>query len=127
RPFSAVVQKTSLSCLSVVGAGNTMDGSLPQVLEGVRWAEFLQAAREEFDVVIVDSLPAAAPVADFELLQAPCEALLLVVRMRSTTREGLMRAVQRVDRKKLIGVVVNDADAVKYHNNSYYYYGGGKR
>lgn len=121
KPFAQVVQRTTFSELSVVPAGNPPAGSLPRVLEGPRWAEFLEQAREQFELIIIDSLPAAAPFADFELLLAPCETALLVVRMRKTTREGIARAMQRIDRKKLLGVLVNDTKSSGYYSYSRYY------
>jgi len=33
---------------------------------------FVNRAKQEFDLVIVDSVPVVAPIADFELLSAPC-------------------------------------------------------
>ena len=120
KSFSSVVQPTSFPSLSVVAAGSPPEGSLPELLEGPRWGEFLELAKEQFDLVLVDSVPAAAPVADFELLLGSCGAVLLVVQIRKTTRESIARAMLRIDRKKLLGVLVNNAEQPDRYKYSYY-------
>ena len=124
-PFASVVQPTDLTSLSIVSAGHVSEGTIPEILEGPRWREFLDCAKEQFDLVVIDSLPAAAPVADFDLLAAPCDMTLLVVRLRRTTREGIMRALQRIDQKKLLGIVLNDSDHLERYKH-YGYYGDPK-
>lgn len=119
--FESIVRPTTSASLFIVGAGISSNGLLPEILEGSRWAEFLKCAKERFDLVVVDSLPAAAPVADFELLSAPCDKILLVVRLRKTTRDCLVLAMQRIDEKKLLGVVVNDSDQLKKYKHYGYY------
>ena len=119
------MQPTDLTSLSIVSAGHVSEGTIPEILEGPRWREFLDCAKEQFDLVVIDSLPAAAPVADFDLLAAPCDMTLLVVRLRRTTREGIMRALQRIDQKKLLGIVLNDSDHLERYKH-YGYYGDPK-
>jgi Mrp family chromosome partitioning ATPase len=58
-------------------------------------------------MVIVDSVPVSAPIADFELLLHACDALLLVVFLHKTTREALDSAIQKAQ-GKLLGTVVNN-------------------
>jgi capsular exopolysaccharide synthesis family protein len=123
-PFSKVVRATSVPMLFVVSAGHIADGVLPEILEGPRWREFLDTAKEQFDLVLIDSVPSGAPLADFELLMAPCDATLMVVRMRKTTREGLVRAMQRIDEKRLLGIVLNNSDHMqRYKYDGYYRHG----
>ncbi len=108
-PFEECVKATTLSHLYVASAGNVTDESLPAILEGIRWPEFLQRAKQEFDLVIVDSVPVSAPVADFELLLNACDAALLVVHVRKTTRDAMDCAANRMQ-GKLLGVVVNNKE-----------------
>ena len=71
--------------------------------------------------MIVDSVPVAAPIADFELLSAPCDATLLIVHLRKTAREALSLTLQQMD-SKLIGVVVNNQEPrIGFDYYSYYY------
>jgi capsular exopolysaccharide synthesis family protein len=123
-PFEDCIRATNLSHLFVASAGNFADESLPAILEGVRWPEFIQKAKQEFDLVIVDSVPVSAPIADFELLLNACDAALLVVHVRKTTRASMSSAVNRMQ-GKLLGVVVNNKEhrlELDYHSP----YGGKK-
>src|SRR5580704_15040275 len=64
KPFEAVVHPTGFPSLSVTPAGLVPEKSLPEMLEGSRWPEFLEVAKQKFDIIVVDCLPVAAPVAD---------------------------------------------------------------
>src|SRR5262249_16904768 len=77
-PFEKCVRDTSLSHLSVVSGGRVARESVPAILEGSLWPEFMQKAKQAFDLIIVDSVPVSAPIADFELLINACDAALLV-------------------------------------------------
>lgn len=119
--FENCIRTTTLSCLSVVGAGTQAEEYLPAILEGSKWPEFLERAKEAADLIIVDSVPVSAPIADFELLSAPCEGTLLIVHLRKTTREALSLTLQQMD-SKLIGVVINNQEPrVGFDYYSYYY------
>src|SRR5262249_42964981 len=93
--FRDSIRQTTFPRLSVVPAGNLSKDHLPAILQGVRWPEFLDAARLDFDLIIVDSVPVCAPIADFELLLQGCDAALLVVRVRKTSREAIEFTAQR--------------------------------
>lgn len=108
-PFEECVKATTLSRLNVAPAGNVVGDSLPAILEGARWPEFIQKAKQEFDLIVVDSVPVSAPIADFELLLNPCDAALLVVQVRKTAREALSVAADQMQ-GKLLGVIVNNKE-----------------
>jgi len=119
--LNASIRETNVPFLFVAGAGKLSEGSLPAVLEGSRWPKFLEQAKQQFKFIIVDSVPVAAPIADFELLSAACDAVLLLVHLRKTTREALTLTMQRMD-SKLLGLVINNIDVrVGSDYHSYYY------
>jgi protein-tyrosine kinase len=120
KPFEAVVHPTGFSSLSIAPTGLITQNTLPQILESPRWSEFIEQAKQKFDLIIVDSLPASAPVADLELLAAHCDAFLFVVQMRQTHRDALKRAVLRLDPKKFLGVVINNAFEIYKYDYDYY-------
>lgn len=120
RPFDAVVHPTGFSSLSIAPTGLVAQNTLPQILESPRWSEFIEQAKQKFDLIIVDSLPASAPVADLELLAAHCDAFLFVVQMRQTHRDALKRAVLRLDPKKFLGIVINNAFEIYKYDYDYY-------
>jgi len=119
--LNASIRKTNVPFLFVASAGKLSEESLPAVLEGRRWPEFLEQAKQQFKFIIVDSVPVAAPIADFELLSAACDAVLLIVHLRKTTREALTLTMQRLD-SKLLGLVINNIDVrVGSDYHSYYH------
>lgn len=120
--FESVLRASHLPSLSLVGTGKVPEGALPGMLEGPRWAEFLKQAEEQFDMVIVDSVPILAPIADFELLAAPCDGVLLIVHLRKTQRDSFDATVERTN-GKLIGVVVNNVELHVGRDYYSYYYG----
>lgn len=107
--FEECVKATSLSHLHIAPAGNVAAESLPAILEGSGWMEFIQKSKQEFDLMIVDSVPVTAPIADFELLLNPCDAALLVVRIRKTTRDALDLAAGQLQ-GKLLGMILNSKE-----------------
>lgn len=126
KPFRACVRSTTLPYLSVAPAGDVPVDAVPGILEGPRFAEFLEESKQEFGLIIVDSVPVAAPVADFELLLAACDAALLVVHLRKTTREGMDISARRLD-GKLLGIVVNNTELrIGSDADPYYRAKGGK-
>ena len=105
--FEDCVRPTSVPYLYFTCSGNVEEDDLPSALEGTRWPSFLHRAKQQFGMVIVDSVPVSAPIADFELLLHACDALLLVVFLHKTTREALDSAIQKAQ-GKLLGTVVNN-------------------
>jgi Mrp family chromosome partitioning ATPase len=103
--------------------GQTPTKSLPEILEGGRWLEFISAAKEKFDLIVIDSLPITAPVVDLELLMAPCDGVLVTVQIGKTRRSNLNRIARWMDKQKMLGVIVNNADELKDGSYSSSYYG----
>ncbi|HET7208501.1 MAG TPA: CpsD/CapB family tyrosine-protein kinase [Terriglobales bacterium] len=124
--FDSVVCGSGLPCLSLAGAGNVPPESLAGLLQGEKWSEFIKEAKQRFDLIIVDSVPVVAPIADFELLQAACDGLLLIVHLHKTDRHALDRTVQQMN-GKLLGLVINNAEPEHGDNYYSYYYGRQKK
>lgn len=78
-----------------------------ELLGGPSMLDALEAARESFDVTLLD-LPPLMPVADAVILQDHLDGLVLVVRSRHCPTETLQAAVSRLREGKLLGVVLND-------------------
>lgn len=115
--FEDCIRSTTLPGLSVAPAGLSVSAHVAALLEGAGLPEFIRRAKQEFDLVLVDSVPASAPIADFELWLTACDAVLLVTRLSSTTRNALQVSTQKAG-SKLLGVVVNNATA---RSSSEYY------
>jgi capsular exopolysaccharide synthesis family protein len=106
--FEACIHPTNFRGVSVAAVGHAPEESLPGILEGPRWAKFVEEAKQQFDLVIVDSVPVSVPIADFELLSAACDGALLIIQLHKTTREALSLTAKQLGRK-LIGVIINNA------------------
>jgi protein-tyrosine kinase len=114
------VLATNLSNLCVVPAGATTE-SPTELFATAKWKEFVGWASETFKIVLIDS-PPAFPLADFELISAACDGVVLVIRGGSTNRELILRASAHVDPRKLLGSVFNMSQ--DSHGSDYHGYAG---
>jgi capsular exopolysaccharide synthesis family protein len=64
-----------------------------------------------FDRVILD-LPPLIGLPDAKVVCDLCDGILMVVRAHETPREEVEAALELIDRSRLLGVVLNEADAV---------------
>lgn len=117
--FKECICPTDYASVWVTATGKSQGDSVATLLEGPRWAEFLTEAKQTFDLIVVDSVPIAAPIADFELLSRVCDRAILVVHLRKTTHEAMETSVQRLN-NKLLGVVVNNTEG-HLGEDQYYY------
>ena len=73
--------------------------------------------------------PPVAAVADYELIQATCDGVIVVVRTDHTDRTLCSQAFELIPEEKTVGVVLNCAYEWflwKTHGSYYYYGSGGK-
>jgi capsular exopolysaccharide synthesis family protein len=117
-PYQSAVLRTDIPSLYVLPAGETT-GSPSELFSGPRWKEFMGWAAESFRLVLVDS-PPALNLADFELIAASCESVMVVARARKTARESLTKVLAQIDPRKMTGVVFNAAE--EKPENGYYLY-----
>jgi capsular exopolysaccharide synthesis family protein len=78
-----------------------------ELLDSDRWRWISNHLRADFRYIVAD-VPPVASVADYELLQASCDGVVLVVRPDNTRREACYRTLKLIAKDKLIGVVMND-------------------
>ena len=88
-------------------AGRSSDGHHAEMLGSDRMKRLLASARSGYDFVVVDC-PPVMPVADTIILQERLDGLLFIVRERLSPRETALRAVERLQAERVVGVVVND-------------------
>jgi capsular exopolysaccharide synthesis family protein len=119
-PDQAIVA-TNHKNLFVLPAG-TVASSPPELFSGPRWQEFLGVCNDMFKVILIDT-PPILPLADFELISAACDGVVMVVRAHHGQRETLQKTAATLDQKKLLGVVFNATEVGGRH---YYGYGYGK-
>ena len=89
--------------------------------------ELLASLREfgEDTYTIIDSPPILA-TSEPAMLSKMVDAVILVVRADQTPRESIRRAVQNIDRQKIVGVVFNQAElkSLGYYSKYYHKYYG---
>jgi non-specific protein-tyrosine kinase len=71
-----------------------------------RWPEVAAAIKHQFTFFVIDAPPAGV-FADFDLIQAQVDGVVLVVREDHTNRMLWMRAIQSIPSEKMIGAIMN--------------------
>jgi capsular exopolysaccharide synthesis family protein len=99
------------------------DRSSPsELLDSPGWKAAAEQLRRDFKYVFVDA-PPIGMVADYDLLQAVCDAVIVVVRPEHTNRTQFFQALRTVPAEKLAGIVVNCAqESFLWKSHGYYYY-----
>jgi capsular exopolysaccharide synthesis family protein len=118
-----------LDGLYVMTAGEIAENAV-ELLSLGRMKELLHFARDEFDTVIVDA-PPVIPIADTQLIAQLTDATLMVVYQGKTAFRMVKRALEVIDKRKLLGVVLNGVQSTGLNGYySYYhhypYYSGSK-
>lgn len=109
-----------------LSAGSGMQEPSP-ILESLEFANMVETVSAHFDWVILDCTP-MLPMADAASLARLSDGVLVVVREGHTRRKLLNKALDSIDRKKLLGLVFNEAvsqqgtynqvGAYGYYNNN---------
>jgi capsular exopolysaccharide synthesis family protein len=91
-----------------------------------RMRRVIREARDAFDWVIIDTPPVGL-LPDANLLATMVDGAVLVVRANSTPYHQVARAIDALDRNRLLGVVLNSTTAVNGSSHNYYSYYHGAR
>jgi receptor protein-tyrosine kinase len=119
----AVVRTREFPNLYVLPAGEPVANPV-ELLDSSRWQMLAKTLREQYRYVTVDSPPVAA-VADYELIQAASDGVVLVVRPDHTNRDLCKKALEFVPKAKFLGVVLNyvpDWAPGRYAGSDYHHY-----
>ena len=104
--FSAIaVRRVDPWGFFLLGAGSRA-GHAGELLNSDRMRRVLEAARQAYDFVVVDS-PSLTPHADAVFLQGLLDGFFLVVRSRHAQKEALLHAVAQLEPAAIQGVVYN--------------------
>ncbi|HYI94032.1 MAG TPA: polysaccharide biosynthesis tyrosine autokinase [Bryobacteraceae bacterium] len=108
RPLEPLVKRTQIPNLFVLPSGPGA-ASVFCALHSPRVDELLQRAREEFDVVLIDTPPMLG-LPDARVLGKKADGVVLVFRLGQSTRAIAKTAVQRLieDRVPVVGTILND-------------------
>jgi capsular exopolysaccharide synthesis family protein len=125
------VYTTDIPRLSVMASGASRH-SVSSLLYSDRLPELLRLARNEFDMVIIDT-PPMVNISDARVLARLGDALILVVRSGVTTRDAALLAKQRFtdDGVNVLGIILNGWNPktpgygyYRYYYAGYYHYYG---
>jgi len=93
-----------------------------ELLDSRRWQALCASVREHFDFTIVDVPPVVA-FADYELIQATCDGVIVIIRPDHTDRTMFAKALSMIPKEKLLGAVVNcSSEWFLWKTHEYYYY-----
>jgi capsular exopolysaccharide synthesis family protein len=123
----ALVHVQEFPNLFVMSAGTPPDNPV-ELLDSAPWKELTVRLRGLFRYVVLDSPPVGA-VADYDLIQAACDGVILVVRPDHTHRQLCRKALENVPKAKFLGVLLNcvpDWSPAKHSGADYYYYSSEK-
>ncbi len=101
-----------------LSAGHGKEDPLP-LLESDRFAKMLETISSSFDWVVLDATP-MLPMADSTSLARLCDGVLVVVREGFTHRKVLNKALESIEKDKLLGMVFNEASMLNVGYERYY-------
>lgn len=124
----AIVQLEAQTSLFVLPSGD-IPANPAELLDTPHWGLLCKTLRDCFDYVIIDAPPVEL-VADYDLIQAAVDAVILVVRVDHSSRAHCLRTFKTVPKQKLLGIVMNgvpDWFLTRSSAHDYGYYQRGKK
>ncbi len=106
--FDEAIQKTAIDNIWVVTSGPHPPNPA-ELLNSRRMGDLLAAAKEKFDVILIDTPPVLA-VIDPVIVSALTDSTVMVIRAGKTTRRAMTRAFEELSKAKsdIIGAVFNE-------------------
>jgi capsular exopolysaccharide synthesis family protein len=103
--------------LCFLPAGSTPRNPL-ELLQSGGLSEIMNQLNERFDWIVIDS-PPVMPLADTSLWMRLADGILLVVRQGTSDKRQLVRGLEALESKKMIGALLNGSKAPA--RSDYYY------
>jgi capsular exopolysaccharide synthesis family protein len=97
----------------------TPQGNPTELLQSDGFSAILQAISPHFDWVLIDT-PPVLPLTDALSLSRQADATLLVARAGRTSREAIEEAIKLIERKHVLGIVLNGAENLTRRYSQYY-------
>ncbi|NTQ65424.1 CpsD/CapB family tyrosine-protein kinase [Enterococcus faecium] len=117
--ITADIQRTSIENLSILTSGPKPPNP-SELLSSKRMDQFLEEARQLYDILIFD-MPPVVTVTDAQILSSKTDGTLLVVRDHKTRKDSLRKSKELLDivQARVLGVVYNGS--VQNKDAGYYY------
>ena len=120
-PEEAIVRAEQFPNLHILSAGSRQ-ANPTELLDSPRWRALVQQFRKRFNYVILDT-PPIGYLADYDLLQAASDGVLVVARLDYTNKTRCLKALKTIPEERLIGVILNCVeDWFLAKGSSYYSY-----
>jgi capsular exopolysaccharide synthesis family protein len=116
--FETAPMATNVPNLYIVGAGEAKKPA-GDLFAGPRFRDFIGWCNETFNMILVDCPPIIG-LADFDVVSAACDGVLIVVRAMRTKRDVLTTVGPTLQGKKLLGVLLNGQQ--RQHRKAHYGY-----
>lgn len=116
-----VVYRTNLPGAFILPAGHEVLNSM-QLLASCRYGEMMDALRDEFDIVLVDSPPAGLIVDAIEIARY-CDGAVIVVEYNRGRVQDVADVAANLAKTgcKVLGAVMNGVNLKSFRNRKYYY------
>jgi non-specific protein-tyrosine kinase len=120
----ALIRVEQFPNLYVLPAGRPRQNP-SELLDSPVWLEACKRFRQVFDHTILDT-PPACTVADYHLIEAVADGLVVVLRPNHTKRAALKQTLATLPSSKMLGVILNDVEDwfLWRAGATYSYYGG---
>lgn len=105
-------------------AGGEARHDVAELISGPKFKEILREAREMFDYIIIDAPPLGI-FTDATVLINQADGAMIVVRANRTRYSAIERLLEPLPKERLLGVVLNQSEAVmdeSHYNYGYYNY-----
>ena len=112
----------NLDLVALCGAQRS-NGSRPTSLPMERLKDHFQALAGRYEFIVCDA-PPLLPTADAGALVDICDGTIMVVRAGITPRPAVAKALASIDKKKLIGFLLNGVTESRMGKYYYQYYAG---
>jgi capsular exopolysaccharide synthesis family protein len=124
--LASPIQKSDIPGLSVISSGR-LPGNPSTLLYSQRAKDLLDLLRKQFDAILIDT-PPMQTITDARLFGAMADAVVLVVRASSTSRDAALAAKQRFldDGTTVLGAILNCWDS-RYDKKRYDYVDGSRK
>jgi capsular exopolysaccharide synthesis family protein len=114
----SIVRQGPQENLYVISAGSYTEAPA-ELIATPRFELLLKKLRGVFDWIIIDS-PPVIPVSDAAVMAAHCDGVVLVVKADSTGHALAQQACRELQKRPLLGVVLNHAPFSKHRYGKYY-------
>lgn len=118
------IQETTIPGLSVLPSGPPTSAAV-NLLHSPNLARIIASAAADFDMILFDT-PPMLQIPDARVVARSADAVVMVVRAGSTTRDAALAAYERLsaDKTRVLGTILNHWDPKQSPNGYYGYYDG---